>query len=152
EANASAGPGADARVSRALAAAPQAAPLPQALGLRPEQLSASAYDDLRRCPYRFFALRLMALREADEVETEIGKRDFGTWLHKVLKTFHEALRDGGEPAAGRAALIDRIAREGVEALRVPSGEFLPFEAGWPGVRDAYLAWLADHEAAGATFA
>ena len=50
----------------------------------PTQLSASSYEDLRRCPYRFFALRMLGLKEADEIEAEVDKRDFGTWLHGVL--------------------------------------------------------------------
>ncbi len=53
-------------------------------------LSATAYDDLRHCPYRFFALRQLGLRSRDELDAELGKRDFGTWLHAVLGTFHEA--------------------------------------------------------------
>lgn len=125
---------------------------PAGAGLPLAQLSASAYEDLRRCPYRFFALRLLGLKEAEEVDTEVDKRDFGTWVHAVLRAFHESLRDDGEPPAGRAALLDRLASQALAALRLEEGEFLPFEAGWPGVRDAYLAWLRGHEASGARFA
>jgi ATP-dependent helicase/nuclease subunit B len=32
------------------------------------------------------------------------------------------------------------------------GEFLPFAAAWPAVRDGYLRWLAQHESTGAVFA
>jgi ATP-dependent helicase/nuclease subunit B len=38
------------------------------------------------------------------------------------------------------------------ALRLEPGEFLPFLAGWPAVRDGYLRWLEQHEASGAHFA
>jgi ATP-dependent helicase/nuclease subunit B len=81
----------------------------------------------------------------------VDKRDFGTWLHGVLKTFHEALRDGDVAVGERAALLDAIARDGIASQRLGEGEFLPFAAGWPAVRDGYLQWLAKHEAAGATF-
>jgi ATP-dependent helicase/nuclease subunit B len=145
-------PGADAREPRPLAHEPQARPQPQAVGLALSQLSASAYDDLRRCPYRFFALRMLGLKEADEVDSEVGKRDFGTWLHAVLRGFHEALARDGEPAGGRAALLDACARDALADLRLQEGEFLPFEAGWPAVRQGYLDWLAQHEATGARFA
>jgi ATP-dependent helicase/nuclease subunit B len=127
-------------------------PTVQAPQLVPAQLSASSYEDLRRCPYRFFALRMLGLKEADEIEAEVDKRDFGTWLHGVLKTFHEALRDGRELAREeRGALLDAIARDGMAGQRLGEGEFLPFAAGWPGVRDGYLEWLERHEAAGAVF-
>jgi ATP-dependent helicase/nuclease subunit B len=119
--------------------------------LRVSQLSASAYEDLRRCPYRFFALRQLGLKEVEEIESEVDKRDFGTWLHAVLRAFHDELHEGGEPAAGRAALLDRCASQALAGMRLEEGEFLPFQAGWPGVRDGYLEWLAAHEAAGTRF-
>lgn len=146
-----ASPAEDARAVRAERATGVARPNVQAPGLAPTQLSASSYEDLRRCPYRFFALRMLGLREADEVEAEVDKRDFGTWLHAVLKTFHEALRDRPVPASERAGLLDAIAREGIEGQRMGEGEFLPFAAGWPALRDGYLQWLQKHEAAGAEF-
>lgn len=142
----------DPRAARQEPAQPVVAPAPDAPLLAPTQLSASSYEDLRRCPYRFFALRMLGLKEADELEAEVDKRDFGTWLHHVLRTFHEALRT--QPVAGpeqRAALLDAIAREGMAGQRLGEGEFLPFAAAWPAVRDGYLQWLQRHEAAGATF-
>jgi len=145
-------PAADPREPRMLEARPVSRPTPSAGALLPLQLSASAYEDLRRCPYRFFALRQLGLKEADEVDTEVGKRDFGTWLHAVLRRFEMALKDEGEPADGRAALLDRIAEKERGALRLQEGEFLPFEAAWPAVRDGYLRWQSQHEASGARFA
>ncbi|MDF3823050.1 hypothetical protein P3G55_24365, partial [Leptospira sp. 96542] len=58
------------RDQRAVAPAPTPRPAPRLLApwteaLRPERLSASAYQDLRHCPYRFHALRLLGLREAE---------------------------------------------------------------------------------------
>ena len=48
-------------------------------------------------------------------------------------------------------MLDRHARAGIASQRLGEGEFLPFAAGWPAVREGYLAWLAQHEAAGAVF-
>jgi ATP-dependent helicase/nuclease subunit B len=124
----------------------------QAPQLVPQQLSASSYEDLRRCPYRFFALRMLGLKEADEIEAEVDKRDFGTWLHGVLKSFHEALRERGAASREeRSALLDGIARDAIASQRVGEGEFLPFAAGWPAVREGYLSWLERHEGTGAAF-
>ena len=132
------------RTERVQAVVPPVVAAPQ---LAPRELSASSYEDLRRCPYRFFALRMLGLREADEIEAEVDKRDFGTWLHHVLKDFHEALREQGELSrAQRSELLDAIARDAMAAQRLGEGEFLPFAAGWPAVREGYLDWLARHDA------
>lgn len=141
----------DPRAARTEQATPVERPAAVAPQLAPVQLSASSYEDLRRCPYRFFALRMLGLKEADEVEAEVDKRDFGTWLHAVLKTFHETLQQRAVPVDERAALLDAIAHDGIAGQRLGEGEFLPFSAGWPAVRDGYLHWLARHEAAGAAF-
>ena len=144
-------PAADPRAMRAVTPAPVAPPHADGSAFGPATLSASAYEDLRRCPYRFHALRQLGLREEDELEAEADKRDFGDWLHAVLRQFHEHLRDHGEPAGGRAALLDGLARAEVARLRLAGGDFLPFEAAWPAVREGYLAWLARHEAGGHSF-
>ena len=144
--------GVDEREQRALHAAPTVAPQAIGAALPVAEISASAYEDLRRCPYRFFALRQLGLKEQDELDTELDKRDFGNWLHAVLAAFHQSLRDSPEPAgAGRTKLMDICADEVTRDMRLEAGEFLPFAAAWPQVRDGYLEWLERHEASGASF-
>lgn len=140
---------------RELPALGTATPRPSAPSLAPERLSASAYEDLRRCPYRFFALRQLRLAEAEELDTEADARDLGNWLHRVLRAFHERRRDArpGE-AADRAtldALADQVASD--MGLRPEGGEgsFLPYRALWPALREGYLGWLRAHEAQGHRF-
>jgi ATP-dependent helicase/nuclease subunit B len=117
------------------------------------RLSASAYADLRSCPYRFFALRQLGLKEADELDTAVGKRDFGNWLHETLSHFHHSLHAAPTPdAAQRLVLMEAAAEHARRRLDLEPAEFLPFEAVWPQVRQGYLAWLAEHEAAGLVFA
>ena len=144
-------PGADPRVPRTLAAQPESPPAPSGAALMPAGLSASSYDMLRACPYRFFALQQLGLRTEGELDVDIDKRDWGNWVHATLGHFHEALK--ADPAADRLALMDAAAalatREG--GLDVDEGEFLPFSVAWPGLRDAYLDWLTQYEATGATF-
>ncbi len=90
------------------------------------------------------------MQEAGEIDTELDKRDFGNWLHKVLAAFHNELRD--DPAATRdAQRLDRIAAQVTNEQGLEEGEFLPFAAAWPQTRDGYLSWLARHEAQGAVF-
>ena len=141
---------ADPRVPRTIAPAPVPRPMPTGELLPVAQLSASAYADLRHCPYRFWALRQLGLQESGELDDAVDKRDFGTWLHEVLQRFHDALRDA--PDGDRRALLDTAAREAQQALGLGAADFLPFAAGWPQLRDGYLDWLAKHEATGAAFA
>ncbi|OGA98799.1 MAG: exonuclease [Burkholderiales bacterium RIFCSPHIGHO2_12_FULL_61_11] len=142
----------DARRLRAVVARPTPQPQPTGEALPLAQLSASAYEDLRRCPYRFFAMRQLKLQEPEELESELGKRDFGNWLHSLLGYFHEALKEAPvSDLLARVAMIDMAAEQATQELGLSGSEFLLFAAAWPGVRDGYLAWLAGHEATGAIF-
>ncbi len=143
---------ADPRELRMLALQVTPRPMPTGEALPVKRLSASAYEDLRRCPYRFFAMRQLRLQEADELDTELSKRDFGNWLHTALKLFHDALK--AAPSADletREALIDLAAAQAARELTLSDSEFLPFSASWPRVRAGYLEWLSAHEAEGAIF-
>ena len=122
-------------------------PAPSAAALLPERLSASAYQDLRDCPYRFFALRQLRLQDADELEGEPDQRDMGNWLHAVLRGFHEERGDQRPGRAADTAALERWAQTVGESMGLAGGEgqagFLPYQAVWPAMREGYLDWLAD---------
>lgn len=142
----------DPRDHRVVPSHPAPRPLPVAPDLPVRRLSAGAYEDLRRCPYRFFALRQLGLQEAEELEGEVDKRDFGLWLHELLKIFHEALKEApAHDLPARAAMLDVAAGQATQSMGLGQDEFLPFAAAWPQVRGGYLDWLARHEATGAVF-
>ena len=142
----------DPRVNRRLTPQPVLQPMPTGEALPVTRLSASAYEDLRRCPYRFFALHQLKLQEADELESELGKRDFGNWLHTLLKHFHEQLKAAPtQVIPTRVAMINIAATEAITALGLTESDFLPFATIWPRVREGYLQWLTEHEAGGAQF-
>lgn len=143
---------ADARVHRAVLSQPTQWPAPSAQALPVAQLSATAYDDLRRCPYRFFALRQLRLQEPNEMDGELEKRDFGNWLHGLLRHFHEALvaSPTADPAQ-RRSMLDAAADRSTREMHLSESEFLPFASAWPRVREGYLAWLTGHEVEGAKF-
>jgi len=143
---------ADPRESRQLVPQACVMPQPQASALPLSRLTASDYEDLRRCPYRFFALRQLGLRESEELESELGKRDFGNWLHMLLSHFHVALAETPDAdSSARITLIDAAAARATRELALAENEFLPFSASWPQVRTAYLSWLTGHEAKGTRF-
>ena len=142
----------DPRIVRTLRAQPATMPRPVGAALPVRRLSASAYGDLRDCPYRFFALRQLGLRESDELDADLDKRDFGNWLHLVLRHFHEALADHHtRDGTRRLVMIDAAADRATRERGLAQSEFLPFAASWQRVRLAYLAWLEQHEAGGARF-
>jgi len=136
-------PWVDAREPLVGSPRPQARAAADAAGRLPAALSASAIDALRNCPYQFFSRVLLGLREADELEQEATKRDYGTWLHAVLKRFHES-RTGDDDAALRAAADAELAL-------LDAADFLPFSAAFERLRPLYLAWLAETEAGGQRF-
>jgi ATP-dependent helicase/nuclease subunit B len=140
----------DPRAVRGLTAAPASLHAPTAAALVPDTLSASAYQDLRTCPYKFFALRMLRLGEADELDAELDQRDLGNWLHDVLRQFHEG-RDAAvaTPDSDRErldALAQETARQRGLLAQADGAPFLPYLAVWPGLRDGYLDWLRRHEA------
>ena len=142
---------ADPRPVRTLVVQPVMPPRPVAPDLVPQRISASAYTQLRQCPYRFFALRQLRLSDAAELDDEPDARDLGNWLHRVLRRFHEDRRDQRPGREEDRHQLDALARQEAEAMGLNAGEggagFLPFEAQWPQLREGYLDWLSAHEAA-----
>jgi ATP-dependent helicase/nuclease subunit B len=92
------------------------------------------------------------LKAVDELDGEVGKRDFGLWLHDVLKRFHEALlANPTTDTQVRHTMLEAAAGATTSSMDLQEGEFLPFAAAWPQVRDQYLQWLVGHEASTAGF-
>ncbi len=139
---------ADPRQRLSITPAPITMPAPRGAALLPPRLSASACEALRACPYRFHALHLLRLREAEELDDEIEKRDYGTWLHAVLMTFHEQRSQPDTPAAELTRLM-AIAQQHKLALGLDDADFLPFDAGFAELAPRYIAWLHERDAQGA---
>lgn len=140
----------DPRVARTLRPQPTPRPLPAAPALLPDRLSASRYEHLRACPYRFYAAAMLRLDEVEELDDELEKRDAGTWLHAVLQRFHVE-----RPAtADRGADVDSLLAIAAEETQRHFGsgpaaaDFLPFEAWFEGLAPAYVDWLHAAEAEG----
>lgn len=126
-------------------------PSPSAPQLLPRKLSASAYNSLVSCPYQFFVSRMLGLAVLDELSDMPEKRDYGEWLHAILKTYHETLRDRKIDMEEREALLRAISDEVFSASLDKSAAALGFYARWQKSIVAYLIWANDREAKGWRF-
>lgn len=137
----------DPRSEVAIAATPTCLSAPAAPQLLPSRLSASACEALRACPYRFFALNMLRLREDDELERDVEKRDYGTWLHALLFEFHRT-REAPADRAVEVELLIALARESQVAQGLVDADFLPFAASFETFAPRYIAWLHARDADG----
>jgi ATP-dependent helicase/nuclease subunit B len=136
---------ADPRVEQRQPLQPVEPPQPSAATQLPAMLSASTVQALRDCPYRFYARAVLRLREADELDDEAEKRDYGTWLHAVLLRFH-AERSGSTAAAEPPLVhLRRLAEDERVAQGIDADSFLPFEASFERFAAHYVRWLQQRE-------
>jgi hypothetical protein len=109
---------------------PTAAPTPSGALLPVENISASAYEDLRRCPYRFFALRQLGLQEAPTSSTSRStSATSATGCTRCCAISTRAARR--RPARRARGACSTGARSAPRAAGLADGEFLPFAAAWP---------------------
>jgi len=119
--------------------------------LWPQQVSASSYERLRECPYRYFALGLLGLKTLDELEEGVDRQDQGIWLHAVLKRFHE-----GRPPELAPATLEADVSRWLDVAHVVATEhglntdalrahFLPFQTTLSSLAEHYVRWLRGHE-------
>jgi ATP-dependent helicase/nuclease subunit B len=134
-----------------LAHAPAARPAPSAPQLLPTKLSASGYNSFVACPYQFFATRMLGLSTIDELSEMPEKRDYGDWLHQILRLYHEAVRDRHIALDARAALLSEISDQVFERELQKSAAALGYYARWQKAAPAYLAWANERERQGWQF-
>ncbi len=115
----------------------------------PERVSASGYQSLVDCPYRYFSRSVLKLNEADAVKEEMEKRDFGEYVHDILNRFHQrvAVVSHGEKPAMRAALLEETHAVFDGAIEQ---NFMAraWRLQWESAIDDYLAWQTAREGAG----
>ncbi|MDP5009418.1 MAG: PD-(D/E)XK nuclease family protein, partial [Glaciimonas sp.] len=131
-------------------------PAPAASILRPQRLSSSAYSTFIACPYQFFTKRMLGLTSLDELSDLPEKRDYGGWLHQILQTYHERLRDEqAEPVvnvqAPREALLREISQQHFDKVIAKNPAALGYFVRWKKVISAYVTWANEREAQGWQF-
>ncbi len=137
----------DPRDDATVPATPIHCTAPSAPALLPPSLSASSLEALRACPYRFFALNMLRLREDDELDGELEKRDYGNWLHAVLYAFHTQ-REAPADAATELATLLALARLTQTEQALADADFMPFAASFTSFAPRYVAWLHARDADG----
>jgi ATP-dependent helicase/nuclease subunit B len=130
-----------------------AMPAPSAGVLLPAKLSSSGYNSFVACPYQFFAGRMLGLNAIDEFNDMPEKRDYGDWLHQILNTYHETLRDADMPVAveRRAGLLADISEQVFNKMLDIHPAALGYYTRWQKAMGPYLEWANAHEAAGWRF-
>lgn len=136
----------DLEVTPTLPATPSACPSPRRL---PQRLSASAWQSLVDCPYRFHARHILRLAEVEAIPEEMEKRDYGMLVHAVLKRFHEChtrLRE-----TPRAQLLHDL-EQITEAVFAPQRQLnylaMAWQLRWQRRLADYLDWALAREAQG----
>jgi ATP-dependent helicase/nuclease subunit B len=126
-------------------------PMPSAPQLLPEKLSASGYNSLVACPYQFFVTRMLGLSGLDELSDMPEKRDYGDWLHQILKLYHDQVQAQKTPPGERASVLEEITEKIFAAELAKSGAALGYYTRWQKTMAAYLAWANEREALGWQF-
>lgn len=119
-----------------------------------DRLSPSAYQRLRDCPYRYFALDLLRLREPDEHDEGMAQQDYGNWLHEVLRRFHSPELEGRrrwppeEDLPQWLKLAEEVALEqGLHATR-KAAHLALYQSSLAVLAEKYVAWHHQQQAAG----
>lgn len=128
---------------------PVTPPLPSAASLLPPTLSASGLSSLIACPYQFFASRMLKLAALDELNDMPEKRDYGDWLHAILKNYHDHLTHHQIALqADRVAILREISAAWFKRVLKHSPAALGYSMRWEKVIPAYVAWANQREADG----
>jgi ATP-dependent helicase/nuclease subunit B len=123
-------------------------PRPRAPMLTPATLSASGYASLVACPYQFFAGRMLGLDAMEALSDMPEKRDYGDWLHAILRQYHESLRDNPVPTDEREAMLRDISRRHFDPILQQSPAALGYITRWDKTIPAYVEWANAREEAG----
>jgi len=128
-------------------------PHPAAPALQPKTLSASGLTSLLACPYQFFSARMLGLSSLDTLSDMPEKRDYGDWLHAILKTYHDTLKNHVPPIRpdDQEALLRTISQDAFAEILQKSPAALGYSVRWEKAISAYIAWSQRYAAQGWQF-
>jgi ATP-dependent helicase/nuclease subunit B len=95
---------------------------------------------------------MLGLSGLDELSDMPEKRDYGDWLHQILKIYHETIRDQKIVTAQRESLLKEISEKILGAELEKNAAALAYYVRWQKVMPAYLSWANEREKQGWQFA
>lgn len=122
--------------------------------LVPIRFSASAYQELMDCPYKFFASRCLRLAAADRVKAYLEKSDYGERVHRCLQAFHVPVPGLLPPFTGSVNKDNR--QLAIEHLLSISDQVFSrdiednfahraWRETWGSIVPLYIDWLTTHQ-------
>jgi ATP-dependent helicase/nuclease subunit B len=124
--------------------APRPAPCPPR-ALRPNRLSVTRVETLRRDPYAVYAESILGLTPLEPIGVATGPREIGDVWHAALQEFSEGLPSGPLPADARARLLAIARARFAPMLADPSFRAMH----WPRIErgcDKFLSFDAERRA------
>ncbi len=126
------------RIDRPQNIMPVTRPEPKpALELRPDSLSVTDIETLRRDPYAIFARHVLKLAKLEKIGAEPGAREAGTQVHDVLAEFVIRHPHGDLPEDSLEQLHD-LAHEKLSDL-LKDADYRAFQ--WPRIEAGLSLWL-----------
>lgn len=121
---------------------------------KPLSISPSAYKTLRECPYRYYASRLLGLKEHAHLDAEVDLSLVGQTLHAALKNFHQGLKT--KPFDGQLEgkksflenLLKNISKKHFQPLLDADGRWLAAWVQWESQIPSWIDWELAREIEG----
>ena len=82
--------------------------------------SISEIETYAQCPFKFFAQKILNLKEPEEIEEELTALEKGEYIHKVLFRFYSSLRD---EVLGSSSPIETLKKGEYFSLKPTQGDF-----------------------------
>ena len=123
--------------------------------LLPKKISATTYQELMYCPYRFFAAHCLRLSAPESVREALVKSDYGQRVHRILQAFHSGVEGFPGPCwtpltvarrAEAVALLEEISRKVFAQDLEDNFEHRGWLRRWLERIEEYVDWQIEREA------
>ncbi|QWD80486.1 PD-(D/E)XK nuclease family protein [Polynucleobacter sp. MWH-Spelu-300-X4] len=125
---------------------------------KPIKVSPSAYRTLRECPYRYYATRVLGLREKSTLDAEVDVSLVGQTLHAALREFYQkqktqklTIQDVQEKTNLLIAQLREVSQKHFKPLLEADGRWLGAWVEWESHIPNLVRWQLKREQAGWQF-
>ena len=101
--------------------------------LRPNKLSFTQIETLKRDPYAIYASKILELKALEDLSADLSVKDFGTIIHKALERF---LKE--HPKEKNVEVLEKIGLEELHKKDLPETKQLFFEAKWKKMAEWFI--------------